>query len=123
MAKPAQEKEDADRPSFEQALAAIESIVRDLEEGQLGLEDALARYERGVNLLRQCHTQLQQAERRIELLAGVDAEGNPVSTPLDDTALGLDEKARQRSKRRSGTGTDSAPNGPGRRDRDSGQDS
>ena len=93
--------QDAEQPNFEQALAGIESIVRELEEGQLGLEDALARYERGVKLLRQCHEQLRQAERRIELLAGVDAEGNPVGTPLDDAALDLGEKARQRSKRRS----------------------
>ena len=96
MAKPSPEKEDAERPSFEEALAAIETIVHELEEGQLGLEESLARYERGAKLLHQCHEQLQQAERRIELLSGVDAEGNPVCTPLDDTALALDEKARQR---------------------------
>ena len=101
MAKPTSDKDDASQLSFEQALAAIESIVRELEEGQLGLDDSLARYERGVKLLRQCHEQLQQAERRIELLAGVDSEGNPVATPLDDTALSLEEKARQRGKRRS----------------------
>lgn len=104
MAKPTPEKDDAGQLTFEQALGAIESIVRELEEGQLGLDDALARYERGVRLLRQCHEQLQQAERRIELLSGVDAEGNPVAAPLDDTALSLDEKARQRGKRRSTAG-------------------
>ncbi len=123
MSKPTPEKEDAERPGFEQALAAIEAIVHDLEEGQLGLEDALARYERGVKLLRQCHEQLQQAERRIELLAGIDQEGNPVCTPLDETAATLEEKARQRSKRRSAAAADSSPNDPTRRDRSSGQDS
>ena len=103
MAKPTSEKDDTGELTFEQALAAIESIVRELEEGQLGLDDSLARYERGVKLLRRCHEQLQQAERRIELLAGIDAEGNPVTTPLDDAALSLEEKARQRGKRRSAT--------------------
>jgi exodeoxyribonuclease VII small subunit len=104
MTKPTSDKDDAGQLSFEQALAAIESIVRELEEGQLGLDDSLARYERGVKLLRRCHEQLEQAERRIELLAGVDAEGNPVAAPIDDTALSLDEKARQRGKRRSAAG-------------------
>jgi len=115
VSKPTPEKHDAERPTFEQALAAIETIVHELEEGQLGLEESLARYERGVKLLRQCHEQLQQAERRIELLSGVDAEGNPVCTPLDDTSLALDEKARQRSKRRSAT-PDSSPSPPSRPD-------
>lgn len=94
-------EEEPSQLTFEQALAGIESIVRELEEGRLGLDDSLARYERGVRLLHRCHEQLQQAERRIELLSGLDAEGNPVTTPLEDTALSLEEKARQRGKRRS----------------------
>jgi exodeoxyribonuclease VII small subunit len=118
-----QENESADRLTFEQALAAIEWIVHELEEGQLGLEESLARYERGAKLLRQCHEQLHQAERRIELLAGVDAAGNPVCTPLDETAATLEEKARQRSRRRSTAGPGPAPNEPGRRDPNLGQDS
>lgn len=103
------ENEQADRLTFEQALAAIESIVHELEEGQLGLEESLARYERGVKLLRQCHEQLQRAERRIELLTGVDAEGRPLCTPLDEAAAPLEEKAKQRSRRRSAAGTAGQP--------------
>ncbi len=90
--------------TFEEALQRLEQIVRDLEEGELGLDDSLARYEEGVTLLRQCHDLLQRAERRIELLTGVDAGGNPVTSPLDDQALSLNEKAEQRSRRRSATG-------------------
>jgi exodeoxyribonuclease VII small subunit len=104
VVKPTSGKDDTGDLTFEQALAAVETIVRELEEGQLGLDDSLARYERGAKLLRRCHEQLQQTERRIELLAGIDAEGNPVTTPLDDTALSLEEKARQRGKRRSASG-------------------
>ena len=40
-----------DSLSFEQALAEIERLVRELEEGQTGLEESLSRYERGVGLL------------------------------------------------------------------------
>ncbi len=91
--------------TFEQALAAIESIVQELEEGQLGLEESLARYERGAKLLRQCQVQLQQAERRIELLTGVDANGHPLCEPFEETAEPLETKARQRSRRRSAAGS------------------
>jgi len=91
-----------DPPSFEQALAALESIVHDLEEGRFGLEEAVGRYEAGVKLLKQCHALLAQAERRIELLTGVDALGQPVAEPFDEeAALTLEEKSKSRSKRRS----------------------
>ena len=45
---------------------------------------------------------LQRAERRIELLSGVDAEGNPITQPFDDTAtFDQDEPGKRRSRRRS----------------------
>jgi hypothetical protein len=44
---------------------------------------------------------LEQAERKIELLTGVDAEGNPVVVPFVDEAATLEEKAAQRTRRRS----------------------
>ena len=46
--------------SFEQSLAELDRIVRDLEDGQLGLEEALGRYETGVGLLKRCYAQLRQ---------------------------------------------------------------
>ena len=68
---------DAASPSFEEALAELDAIVHDLEEGQTGLAEALARYEQGVGLLKRCYGLLERAERRIELLTGIDAQGNP----------------------------------------------
>ena len=87
-------------PSFEVALERLEAIVRVLEEGQQGLDEALARYEEGVRLLRRCHDLLRRAERRIEVIAGLDAEGNPIITPFEDPPLSLDEKSKHRSRRR-----------------------
>jgi exodeoxyribonuclease VII small subunit len=107
LAKKQAKSEDGPEPSFEETLEQLEAIVQQLEEGKIGLNEALARYEEGVKLLRHCYGLLEGAERRIELLSGVDAEGNPVTTPLDDEALSLDEKARSRSRRRT------APDGPG----------
>jgi exodeoxyribonuclease VII small subunit len=92
----------SDSPNFEQALAALEKIVHELEEGNLGLEEAVGRYEAGVKLLKQCHGLLAEAERRIELLTGVDASGQPIVEAFDEQqATSLEEKAKTRSKRRS----------------------
>ena len=90
------------RPNFEQALAELEAIMHDLEDGKLGLAEGLARYERGVTLLKQCYEILESAERRIELLCGLDAEGNPITQPFEAAeAASLEEKAQSRGKRRS----------------------
>jgi exodeoxyribonuclease VII small subunit len=53
---------------FEGAIAELESIVKKLEEGDLALETSLELYERGVQLSRFCHSRLEEAERRIEIV-------------------------------------------------------
>jgi exodeoxyribonuclease VII small subunit len=53
---------------FESAIAELENIVKTLEEGDLPLEKSLELFERGVQLSRFCHTKLEAAERRIEIL-------------------------------------------------------
>ncbi len=75
-----------DNPTFEQSLAELERIVHDLEDGQTGLEASLARYERGVHLLRNCYGQLRQAEQRIQLLTGIDEQGEPALKPFEHNA-------------------------------------
>lgn len=100
----------ADCPAFEEALENLEAIVHELEEGQIGLADALARYEQGVKLLRQCFGLLEGAERKIELLSGFDAAGNPVVAPFDDeSSLARDEKGEARSRRRAAANPKLAP--------------
>jgi len=54
---------------FESAVAELDAIVKTLEEGDLALEKSLELYERGVQLARFCHSTLEGAERRIELLS------------------------------------------------------
>ncbi|HJS08659.1 MAG TPA: exodeoxyribonuclease VII small subunit [Pirellulales bacterium] len=91
-------------PTFEEALEGLEKIVHDLEEGQIGLAEALAQYEQGVKLLKQCFNLLEGAERKIELLSGFDAAGNPVTAAFDDeSSLARDEKGETRSRRRGAT--------------------
>ena len=53
---------------FETAIAELEAIVKQLEDGDLVLEQSLALYERGVQLSRFCHARLEEADRRIEIL-------------------------------------------------------
>jgi exodeoxyribonuclease VII small subunit len=75
-----------DALTFEEALVALERTVRDLEEGQLGLEEALARYEQGVGLIKRCYGQLRDAEQRILQLTGTDEEGRAVLQPFKHEA-------------------------------------
>ncbi len=60
---------DATIKDFESAIAELESIVKTLEDGDLPLEKSLELFERGVRLSRFCHAQLEEAERRIEILS------------------------------------------------------
>lgn len=55
---------------FSEALAELEAIVAALESGELDLEEGLARYERGVALLRACQAKLASAEQRVTMLMG-----------------------------------------------------
>jgi exodeoxyribonuclease VII small subunit len=54
--------------SFEDALTALETIVRGLESGQQKLEDAIAAYERGAALKKHCEAKLSEAEARVQAI-------------------------------------------------------
>jgi exodeoxyribonuclease VII small subunit len=87
--------------AFEEALQRLEAIVRELEEGRLGLSESLGRYEEGIRCLRHCYQLLNEAEEKIELLTGVDAEGNSRTEPFDEEQMSLEERAKSRGRRRS----------------------
>lgn len=72
--------------SFEQALEQLEGIVDRLERGDLPLEEALAAFEEGVSLTRRCAGQLDDAERRIELL--VREGGAWLARPFEEQGEG-----------------------------------
>jgi exodeoxyribonuclease VII small subunit len=95
-------------PAFEQAVAELEQILRDLEDGTTTLEESLARYELGVALLKSCYTQLQAAEHKITLLAGLDGDGKPVLQPFDhtasDSAVAETRRRPMRAKPKDGSG-------------------
>src|SRR6478672_11395852 len=105
--KPAERDECAS--SFEDSLKELEKIVAELESGKLGLSDALARYEEGVKHLKGCQHLLEKAERKIELLSGVDADGNPITERFEETdndsleAKGAGRAGRRTSGAKSGS--------------------
>jgi exodeoxyribonuclease VII small subunit len=79
---------DGSIKDFESALAELESVVKTLEQGDLPLERSLELFERGVQLARFCHTRIEEAERRVELLTergelkpAPASLGDPDSTP------------------------------------------
>jgi exodeoxyribonuclease VII small subunit len=84
---------------FEDALSELEAIARALEEGTLGLDESLRRFEQGIRLLRQCYAVLDSAEKKIALLIGFDADGNPVLEPFDATATAEQGVAGRRKRR------------------------
>ena len=67
---------------FEDCLTRLEQIVGSLEAGNLPLEDSLKVFEEGIQLARHCARYLDEAERRIELLAKDDT-GAVITRPFD----------------------------------------
>jgi len=72
--------------TFESALGELESIVQQLEQGDLDLEESLKLFEKGVRLSRECRERLAKAERRIEILLK-DANGNLSVKEYDPAGL------------------------------------
>ena len=70
------------QPSFDDGLDHLEALVQQLESGSLSLEEALARFEEGVQLSQSLQHQLAEAQRKVEMLkAGLGGEYR--SEPLD----------------------------------------
>jgi exodeoxyribonuclease VII small subunit len=90
-------KTEAQGRNFEASLAALEKIVRELERGDLPLEESLKLFEQGVKLSRECQERLNQAERRVEMLLR-DTEGRPVLSAFDDEEKVLERLSAEESE-------------------------
>ena len=81
MAKAASAK---DKPkSFEDAIEELETILADIERGQVSLEESIERYERGRELVKHCQGVLDSAEKRIQELSRQD-DGSLKAKDLDE---------------------------------------
>jgi len=54
--------------NFEAAIAELESLVEEMEKGDISLEDSLKKFERGIELTRSCQQALQEAEQKVQIL-------------------------------------------------------
>ena len=79
----AQEANAGDAVPFEQAMQRLESIVEEMESGDIPLETLLTRFEEGTRLVRHCQTKLGEAEVKIQKLEK-SASGEPVLQPMPD---------------------------------------
>ena len=84
--------------TFENQFERLQQVVALLENGQTPLEESLSLYEEGVRLIRACHEKLTGARRRIELIAGVDADGNPITQPMAEDERSLEEKSQTKGR-------------------------
>ena len=72
------DKKLSQKNSFEQALKELEDAADRLESGDLGLDDSIKEFEKGIKLARYCQQKLEEAERKIEILQkGADGEIKP----------------------------------------------
>lgn len=77
---------DPQKLSFEQALAELEGIIDRIQNGEIGLEESLAEYERAAGLLKRCRSVLDATEQKVEKL----------QLSLDRTEAGNDADDRKR---------------------------
>jgi exodeoxyribonuclease VII small subunit len=87
MANANSKKNQTPPKSFEDALRELEQILSEIENGEVGLEESLVKYERGNFLIQHCRAVLGQAEKQIELLSK-GADGSLQSEPLEDAGGG-----------------------------------
>jgi exodeoxyribonuclease VII small subunit len=56
------------KPTFEEAVAQLETIAERIEQGEIGLEESITQYEQGMALVKQCRDILSKAEHKIQQL-------------------------------------------------------
>ena len=86
MAKKKSQSGNDDSTSFEASLNRLQEIVSLLENGNLTLTESLEKYELGIKNLHHCYQALEQAQKKIEILVDIDAEGKLITKPFDDRA-------------------------------------
>lgn len=74
-------KQNKEPANFEAAMQRLETIVEEMENAELPLEDILQRYEEGTRLKKFCEEKLKEAEKRVQQIQP-DAQGNPILTEM-----------------------------------------
>ncbi len=69
--------------NFEEALKELEAVVESMEQGELGLEESLKAFERGIELTRSCQKSLDEAEQKVEILTQKQGTLEPQPFPSE----------------------------------------
>lgn len=73
------------QPSFEKTLAELETLVEQLESGELELADSLDKFKRGIELSKRCRAMLDQAQQTIDDVMASEAPAGPEEEQSGET--------------------------------------
>ena len=62
------------KKSFEEQMEELEKIVTELENGELNLDDSVAKFEEGIKISKECNQMLEDAQKRITILLNQNGE-------------------------------------------------
>ena len=102
---------ESDAPSFEQTLGRLEEIVHLLEEGKIGLDEALDVTRKASDCCEMPTSCWKRPSGGFPLLSGVDSEGNPILRPMEDAASFSPEREVAARSRRGHPRKDEQPAG------------
>lgn len=94
------ETDDSPPQGLEASMAELASIVSRLESGKETLDESLAQFERGMKLLRVCHSKLDVAAQRIEIVTQLSGDGEVQTAEFDSTATLQKSQTSGRSQRK-----------------------
>ena len=72
---------------FEESMSQLAGIVGQLEEGEIPLEEAVALFERGMDIAKRSQAQLDRIEKRVDELLRVQEDGTPITRPFDSDTM------------------------------------
>lgn len=78
-------KKKLENLTFEESLTELDTIVHQLEQGELSLEDSMSLFERGLNLSQVSQVKLQDAEQKIQVLLNKDGQENLTDFTLSES--------------------------------------
>lgn len=78
------EKSKSKKPKFEEAISELETLVSKLEAGDLSLDDSMALFEKGMELVRFAEQKINEAEAKVEVIVKDSKTGELKKEPLSD---------------------------------------
>ncbi len=90
MGQPPDQPSTSETVTFEQAMTRLESLVDEMENGRLPLEDLVSRFDEGIRLSQVCGQRLEEARHRVEIITR-NAEAAPAVAPFDPASPPVEE--------------------------------